>query len=1017
MKEKTPKILEFLKIYPEFILNIEHNEKDELIKYFNIINKIKRKKLSMVYNSSQIKNLMEQQKKTDIYSLNFDNKEVLSIEKIVNRNEKNKENKIIYKVIQKEEDVEKYIDKSNEDFFLINKGIEEQNRNIKRTQDVKKAIGLFIEKSELIQKLLKNYGINENKSSLGNKTIIERNKNKIAKLISNLADNVILRKYEKGKFVIRKYDIGTDCYFLLSGRLSILKTIEYKNIKISYENYFKYLLNLIEKKEDKIFEYVVKINMHFIKVYNEENLIEIIKYYIQKRISFYSNISDNFSEIKNKEDLTLDNIESFISEYKLKVEDFGLSKEKILSDIKEIKIDRKADETKLILNNYFRNIFKIDKNKEKLFKQYDFLFQKQETEKNKYVTLYKYETFLILSPGAFFGEMSIDSENKRRNASIRAETDCIVASLSLELYSNLLLDENKKILIRQINFIHNNYFFNNISPKIFEAKFFTMFKLINFSKENIIYEQGSNCDSIFFINDGTIKYEMNASITEIHNLIYFLLSELENHEEFKLNNQIFEELKLAYMKNQNLIKIKEDKQFLMKKINNKQKFELGISEHFEVLGLPELFFEIPYITKCSVVSFNVRLFELSKYNLNQIITSQQIIKKDLYKLLCEKIIIFIKRLFNIENNYLKYINNKLDNNALNVRKSFTRTISWENINLIERKKSNNKDCKEEGKKDINENEDSILIKQFSISGKTNYNNKKIFYSPLKYNKKIINKKFFSEINKFNYSQSNPNLKRKYYENIQNTQKNISPKETNLNTINNLIREKKINNKFSIQDYKEKIDKKADIGEYENIFMKNKFNKEKINVSLSNPNRIKKIISLNNSVKIKDPKNQTIINTGKDYILLPKLKKLFFLIQKRNEQKLSIVNNDLSQKSDMKENILFNENENIIKGRNKMLYSNSLPTIPRQYTFRYLPLRRKIDKRKRNKSTQNEENMTKMSRFNDENKNNILAKYIKNYYNNQKSQGISSFLNTKFNTIIKKKMNKSLENKRIKTKIK
>ena len=48
-----------------------------------------------------------------------------------------------------------------------------------------------------------------------------------------------------------------------------------------------------------------------------------------------------------------------------------------------------------------------------------------------------------------------------------------------------------------------------------------MFKLINFSKENIIYEQGSNCDSIFFINDGTIKYEMNASITEIHNLIYF----------------------------------------------------------------------------------------------------------------------------------------------------------------------------------------------------------------------------------------------------------------------------------------------------------------------------------------------------------------------------------------------------------------------------------------------------------------------------------------------------------------
>ena len=238
------------------------------------------------------------------------------------------------------------------------------------------------------------------------------------------------------------------------------------------------MLNLLEKNEKKIFDTVVNVNYHFIKVYNEENFMEIIKYYVQKRISFYSNITGDLSDKKTEEDLTLDKIESFINEYKLKFGDFELSKENILSDIQKLKNDEKSDDPKLTINNYFKDIFKVDKHKEYLLKPYDFIFQKQEEDKDKLVTLYKYENFLTLSPGAFFGEMSADSENKKRNASIRAETDCILASLSLVIYANLLMDENKKIILRQINFICNNFFFNNIPEKLFAKKYFSMFKLI-----------------------------------------------------------------------------------------------------------------------------------------------------------------------------------------------------------------------------------------------------------------------------------------------------------------------------------------------------------------------------------------------------------------------------------------------------------------------------------------------------------------------------------------------------------
>ena len=56
---------------------------------------------------------------------------------------------MLYRISQQDEDVDKYVDKLNEDFYLINKGLELQKRNLKRTHDVKKALEIFFENSEL----------------------------------------------------------------------------------------------------------------------------------------------------------------------------------------------------------------------------------------------------------------------------------------------------------------------------------------------------------------------------------------------------------------------------------------------------------------------------------------------------------------------------------------------------------------------------------------------------------------------------------------------------------------------------------------------------------------------------------------------------------------------------------------------------------------------------------------------------------------------------------------------------
>ena len=1018
--KSVPPIEEFLKIYPKVLLKIENNEKDKLIKYFNIKYNLKKKRSSIILDENQIKKLLKDKNNIRASSINLENKEILSIQRINIHKELNQKDKasdkVLYRISQQDEDVDKYVDKLNEDFYLINKGLELQKRNLKRTHDVKKALEIFFENSELIQKVSKNYGINSNINPLKDKNVNEKIRDRIRKFISNLADNVLIEQYEKDKFIIRKNDIGKDCYFLLSGRVSILKPVEYKYLKITYEEYLKYLLNLRNNNEKKLFEAVTNINWNFMKIYNEETLMEIIKYYIQKRISFYSNISYDLEDKNIIEDLSLENIEAFINEYSLTFEDFGLSREKIVSDIKEIESKENENENKIqyMINNYFKDIFKITKKMNMLYNSYDFIFQKIETEKYKLVTLYKYETFLILSPGALFGEMSLDSENKIRNASVRTESNCIVVSLSIEKYANYLSDENRKILTRHINFLCNNFFFNNISQKIFTKYYFPIFKLKNIIKDNIIYSQESPCNSIYFLMDGSIKYEITASIIEIHNLIKFLISGLNGSKDLKLNNNIIKELISEYIKYNQLINIRNANIILSEKVSKVKKFELSISESYEVLGLTEFYFDLPHICSCTVISQNVRLFEISRTNLNYIISYEKVVKEDLNKLVVDKIIAFIKRLFNVENIFINNVMEKIDSNFFEIYDTaFFNNINYEKFTALNGQNKNNlKNSKdvEKNEKANKQNGDLILIKQFSKVGYID-DIKNISYSPVKHNKQFLNQKLISEIKDFNSPRpfSIINLGKIYDENKLNKEQDLSDTKKNKNQINKSL----IINKFNKITNEKQIETKEKIitKDFPKINILTKFFQEKNNNELLNSNINNNEININDNTKI-DLSQETFINIGKSYISLPKLRNLILKSGKpKKDFDLSIVRNKtdrICQKADCQKNNSLIEIENI----NNQINNNEqipLPKINRQISCNFLPIKRKIIK-KINKSIEFGRNKSENNIHENKSRSkNILAKYIKNFYFKQRIKGYTAFLNPKNNTLFKKKLNKNILN--------
>jgi hypothetical protein len=213
----------------------------------------------------------------------------------------------------------------DEEYYLIHKGILLQNNKKKRTHDVKIALNIFFSQSDLISKLtdfFKKYGISKenqkNNDNSKNKRISIKFKskeylieNRIQTILQKLVDHTIIEQYKKNDFIIKMNDIGKNCYFLISGRLSILKPVFYKNIKISYEDYFKYMLNLIKNKEMDLAKQVIDLNRDYINAFSIQNMLQIIRVYCLMKVR------NVVKELDENKIFNINGIEKILNEYNL----------------------------------------------------------------------------------------------------------------------------------------------------------------------------------------------------------------------------------------------------------------------------------------------------------------------------------------------------------------------------------------------------------------------------------------------------------------------------------------------------------------------------------------------------------------------------------------------------------------------------------------------------------------------------------------------------------------------------
>ena len=137
-------------------------------------------------------------------------------------------------------------DKENCTYEMDNDFLEsllQRKTNLDRIKIIN-TISKFIRNSKLIQKLESEFR-SDKKSDLD-------------LLVRSCAKNLNFKKLSKGEILFKIGEIGDRFYFILNGKVNILKLKELKDIYLTYVEYLQYLIFLIDSKEEYILNEVTK---------------------------------------------------------------------------------------------------------------------------------------------------------------------------------------------------------------------------------------------------------------------------------------------------------------------------------------------------------------------------------------------------------------------------------------------------------------------------------------------------------------------------------------------------------------------------------------------------------------------------------------------------------------------------------------------------------------------------------------------------------------------------------------
>lgn len=289
----------------------------------------------------------------------------------------------------------------------------------------------------------------------------------------------------------------------------------------------------------------------------------------------------------------------------------------------------------------------------------------------------------------FFGEMGLDSF-KNRSASIKATSDCILASITAEVYKEFLAMESRKITSKNVQFLLDKYFFCNVPRMIFLIKYYPYFLKKVVDKGKVLFEEGDKTDKVYFVISGRIDISLKKSILSLNSYISQMVEKLQGLVSKKGIEESIKSKLVDILAKEEAYQFSFTKNykatFNRSQIKEVKDLKISTIESVSVLGLEEFFLECDLLKKCVVSSKEVVLFELNKSILSKLIKDEQC-TSNFSSFVIKKLIYFMSQMQILRNNCFDRERNKahkLSRVALETSSKTEVSIDGLNIHSVQR---------------------------------------------------------------------------------------------------------------------------------------------------------------------------------------------------------------------------------------------------------------------------------------------------------------------------------------------
>jgi len=874
-------------------------------------------------------------------------------------------------------------------------------------------------------------------------------------LPNSIAQNMTFVEYKQNKSVFKLGDIGDMLFFIIKGKLKLFKPKSI-NASMSLKDYLSYCLMLMNNKEDILLNKMLEKYYDLIPI----KIVEEIKkvYHILFKIKLFEKISQE--KITNNKELKL-----YFDNNNMSYEDLDIEKR----DLDQL-FRNKAANGSLNLQrniewvNYILRRCALSREDKKYFEKFDKIYK----DKAKLdIECYIYEFKGFLEDGKYFGDVPIEKNGiitkKKREYTILAEEDSILGCIKNDEFIYIIAPNIKIERMKNLKFINSNYFFKSINSYLFNKNYFHLFLRSEYKRDKVLFDINTEPNSLILVQEGNISLTIQCSVVQLNDILQKLFITLTANKYYQeiFNKKLLTKKIINTIENygDELIfkKLKLHDERFVKEMKKIRTFQISLVSADEIIGLEEIFFNIPYITKGVVTSEKSVCYHLSLENLQLILKLEGSVEELYFKASVNKLLSMIERLNNIKKSLIDLYKNKYENDFY-----FKSSISQANIEIIDNTINNKisinkeiikdnqmeKNIKKENSKNDANNEKNMIESENMYIKKLRYKSPKRGFSSIQ-NQKIkdiiLNSKRNEEKeninnitnNSENSKNNNSNIKQLKHKNLPyarsakkltiKSEKNlfIEPVEQkeragSVNTLGLNNRNKKGNNENNDTDA---------------IFIKDKY--YTLEVIKNNLEKNKNKIKVINRI-YKNMKNRVFDDKDNKSCFKNEVSEDIFLNQKTlgpNINNIVIKKDLLSSKFksiSLKKNIdnkiykdqgIQANNKNQLRISNNFLFAKSPSFLPK-LNIRY------DDKKLNSLNTINTLNTLNLNSIRNcassdiiidkiiaksKNKKDILPKMVKNFYNDKKIRGYVPFIgNKESNTVFLRKFHQKYKRNFIQT---